>query len=148
VIEHGIDRVRRRAPGLTFMVTTKPWIVFGDATALERAVTNLLDNAAKWSPAGGTVTVTFSAASCRSRRGPGISAEDVPHVFDRFYRATDARACPAPGSARDRPAGSRKARRFVRAGRTDEGGALMTLGIPGGLRPVNPRGAVAGPVFF
>ena len=60
VLDHAIGRVRRRAPGLTFDVHTEPWLLVGEANSLERAVTNLLDNAAKWSPLEGTVTVRLS----------------------------------------------------------------------------------------
>ncbi|HYO32746.1 MAG TPA: hypothetical protein VES21_07845 [Nocardioidaceae bacterium] len=48
--DRALVRVRRRAPGLTFDATLAPWWVVGEAAAMERATTNLLDNAAKWSP--------------------------------------------------------------------------------------------------
>ena len=66
---------------------------------LERAVGNLLDNAAKWSPPGGTVEVESCAADEVVVRdhGPGIDDADLPHVFDRFYRAPAARGVPGSG---------------------------------------------------
>ena len=84
--------MRLRAPGVTFDLELEPWLVFGEPQLLERAVTNLLDNAAKWRHDGehgagelddGVLTV--------ADEGPGIAAEDLPHVFDRFYRSSEAR---------------------------------------------------------
>src|SRR5690606_20670759 len=57
VVERALARARRRASGVEFVPRLQPWEMMGDATALERAVVNLLDNAAKWSPEGGTVRV-------------------------------------------------------------------------------------------
>jgi two-component system sensor histidine kinase MprB len=133
VLDHAMQRVRRRAPGVTFNVSSAPWNLVGDATSLERAVTNLLDNAAKWSPPGGTVTVTlFDGILQVGDEGPGIAEEDMPHVFERFYRATDARGLPGSGlglsivrQAAERHGG------FVDVGRSVSGGALLTMGVPG-----------------
>ncbi len=133
VIDRAIDRVRRRAPGLAYAVAVEPWIVIGDPTALERAVTNLLDNAAKWSPPGATVTVTLRDGVMQvADQGPGIAPADLPHVFDRFYRAVDARGLPGSGlglaivrQAADRHGG------VVAAGTAPGGGALFTLRLPG-----------------
>ena len=70
----------------------------GQPASLERAITNLLDNAAKWSPAGSPVEVALHGGELTVRdHGPGIAAEDVPHVFERFYRATSARSMPGSG---------------------------------------------------
>ncbi len=64
---------------------------------MERAITNLLDNAAKWSPPEGRVTVRVSAGVLTvDDQRPGIDAEDLPHVFERFYRAGSRAGCPAP----------------------------------------------------
>jgi len=68
---------------------------------LERAVMNVLDNAAKWSPPGGRVGVTLEANSAWhltvTDHGPGIAPEDLPHIFERFYRAESARSMPGSG---------------------------------------------------
>src|SRR5262249_17317128 len=65
---------------------------------LERAVDNVLDNAIKWSPPGGTVEVRLAGGTLTVRdHGPGIDEADLPHVFDRFYRSADARALPGSG---------------------------------------------------
>ena len=68
---------------------------------MERAVMNVLDNAAKWSPPGGHVGVTLEANSAWhltvTDQGPGIAPEDLPHIFERFYRAESARSMPGSG---------------------------------------------------
>jgi two-component system sensor histidine kinase MprB len=138
VLDHALQRVRRRAPTVTFQVNSAPWNLLGDATSLERAVTNLLDNAAKWSPPGGTVTVTlYDGVLQVGDEGPGIAEADMPHVFERFYRATDARGLPGSGlglaivrQTAERHGG------YVNVGRTDSGGALLTMAVPG--RPDAP----------
>ncbi|MGC0423263.1 HAMP domain-containing sensor histidine kinase [Embleya sp. AB8] len=73
--------------------------VSGVPARLARLVSNLLDNAAKFSPPGGPVEVTLGADLDLTVRdhGPGIAPEDLPHVFDRFYRASAARALPGSG---------------------------------------------------
>jgi len=98
VVRSALMRVRRRAPGVRFEEQLEPIEALGDCDALERAIVNLLDNAVKWSPAGGVVEVTARGARITVRdHGPGISEADVPLVFDRFYRAPEARAMPGSG---------------------------------------------------
>jgi|UPI0003C7F1C4 two-component system sensor histidine kinase MprB len=98
VVTHAVERVRLRAPSLRFDVDLEPWWVEGEPRLLERAVTNLLDNAAKWSPPHGVVDVRLSDGTLSvADQGPGISPDDLPHVFDRFYRASDARTQPGSG---------------------------------------------------
>ncbi|HEX6514160.1 MAG TPA: HAMP domain-containing sensor histidine kinase [Nocardioidaceae bacterium] len=133
ITARAVARVRRRAPGIHFDVQTTPWWVTGDATALERAVTNLLDNAAKWSPPLGEVTVSLHQGSLLvTDQGPGISEEDLPHVFDRFYRSRESRTMPGSGlglsivaSVAERHGGG------VQAGNTPEGGAALWFHVPG-----------------
>jgi two-component system, OmpR family, sensor histidine kinase MprB len=98
IVDRAVERVRRRAPGVRFDVSTTPWIVLGEPQSLERAVLNLLDNAVKWSPPNGTVTVRLHDGMLDVwDEGPGIPEQDLPYVFDRFYRATDARSLPGSG---------------------------------------------------
>jgi two-component system sensor histidine kinase MprB len=138
VVDRAVVRVRRRAPRVTFDVTTTPWPVMGDAALLERAVTNLLDNAARWSPPEGTVHVALVEGTVSvADQGPGISDEDLPHVFDRFYRSASARSKPGSGLglAIVRQAAERHGGR-VAAGRTGAGGGLLTLWIPRAVEAV------------
>ncbi|NYD40177.1 sensor histidine kinase [Nocardioides panaciterrulae] len=140
VADRAVGRVRRRAPGVTFEVRTSPWWVEGEPAALERAVTNLLDNAAKWSPAGGTVTVSLDHGVLTvDDAGPGIADADLPHVFDRFYRSQESRSMPGSGlglsivrAVASRHAGS------VAAGASPAGGARLTLWLPGRPAPRHP----------
>ena len=70
----------------------------GVPASLERAVGNLLDNAVKWSPNGGPVEVTVGGGQVTVRdHGPGVDPDDLPFVFDRFYRARNARGMPGSG---------------------------------------------------
>lgn len=98
VVDDAIARVRRRSRGVTFDIALSPWWVTGDGTALGRAVTNLLDNAVKWSPPESTVIVQLhDGVLSVADSGPGIDPVDRPHVFDRFYRADGARSQPGSG---------------------------------------------------
>jgi two-component system sensor histidine kinase MprB len=101
IVERAVQRAKRRATSVELRVFTEPGMVKAQPALLERAVLNVLDNAIKWSPPGGAVDVTLRrgdrwALDVRDR-GPGISAEDLPRVFDRFYRAPSARAMPGSG---------------------------------------------------
>jgi two-component system sensor histidine kinase MprB len=133
VVDRSVARVRRRAPGVVFDVTADSWAVVGDSTALERAVTNLLDNAAKWSPAGGTVTVALSDGRLTvTDQGPGISDDDLPHVFDRFYRSDAARSMPGSGLGLSIVAQTvQRHGGTVAAGRCAGGGAQLVVRLPG-----------------
>jgi two-component system, OmpR family, sensor histidine kinase MprB len=133
VVDRAVERVRRRGQGLHFDVEAEPWELIGDDAALERAITNLLDNAAKWSPPGGTVTVRLAdGALTVADNGPGIADADLPHVFERFYRSPEARAMSGSGlglaivaQVVARHGGT------VHAGRGPDGGAVMTVELPG-----------------
>jgi two-component system sensor histidine kinase MprB len=93
-----VARARSRAPGLSFELQAEPAIVRADRARLERAVMNLLDNAAKWSPPGGRVRVRVARGELVVRdQGPGIAEADRAHVFDRFYRAAESRGLPGSG---------------------------------------------------
>jgi two-component system sensor histidine kinase MprB len=98
VVERAVNRAERRGPSLFFDVILEPIYVMGDATTLERAVTNLLDNAVKFSPPAGRVTVRLDARGLMiADQGPGIPDEAVPHIFERFYRADTSRNTPGTG---------------------------------------------------
>ena len=98
VVESCVERVRGHGPSVQFTAELEPSLVRADRVRLERAVTNLLDNARKWSPDGGTVEVEVADGELVVRdEGPGIDAADRPHVFDRFYRSAESRRLPGSG---------------------------------------------------
>ena len=98
VVRTAVERASRRAPELAFHTRLEPSVVTGVPERIERAVANLLDNARKWSPATEAVDVSVHDGVVEVRdRGPGIAAEDVPLVFNRFYRSTSARGKPGAG---------------------------------------------------
>jgi two-component system sensor histidine kinase MprB len=133
VVNAAIERVRRRGKGLIFDVELNPLYVIGEADTLERAITNLLDNAVKWSPPGGTVRVQLEGDRLRvADQGPGIKDEDLPYVFDRFFRSETSRNTPGTGlglsivaQAINRHGG------WVKAGHSAQGGAEFTVSLPG-----------------
>jgi two-component system sensor histidine kinase MprB len=114
-------------------VELNPFYLIGEADTLERAVTNLLDNAVKWSPPGGVVEVRLTGGELTVRdHGPGIAAGDLPRVFDRFYRSVEARSLSGSGlglaivrRTADRHSGQ------VSAANAPDGGAVFTLRLPG-----------------
>ena len=98
LVESSVERARSRFPQLTFETSLEPTAVEGVPERLERAVWNLLENAGKWSEPKATVEVTLKDGDLSVRdHGPGIAPEDRPHVFERFYRSTAARALPGSG---------------------------------------------------
>ena len=103
VIDRSLERVRRRRNDIEFDVATSPWRVYGDAAGLARAVLNLLDNAAKWSPPGGRVAVSLRQIDSQhaelvvADQGPGIPPMERGLIFERFYRSASARAMPGSG---------------------------------------------------
>jgi len=101
IVARAVERARRRAPGLVFHVSLTPGSVRAQPALLERAVLNVVDNAAKWSPPAGVVTVVLARGPVWTLdvhdQGPGIAPADLPHVFDRFYRAASARSMPGSG---------------------------------------------------
>src|SRR5690606_6103029 len=97
-VEAALRRARLRGPGLTLDADLHPWYVRAEPSALERAVVNILDNAVKFGPPGTAVDVRLADGVLTVRdHGPGIPADELPHVFDRFWRSPTARALPGSG---------------------------------------------------
>jgi two-component system sensor histidine kinase MprB len=143
IVDRATERVQRRAPGLTYDLKLSPWYLDGDPASLERLVTNLMDNAAKWSPEGGTVTVTLADGQLQvADQGPGIAEKDLAHVFERFYRSPEARATPGSGLglAIVRQIAENHGGR-VAAARAPGGGALLGVWLPGTCEAALPSGA-------
>jgi len=93
-----VERARRGRPGVTFNTELTESTVLGVPASLERAIGNILDNAAKWSPSDGQVDVRVEDGTVTVRdHGPGIDETDLPHIFDRFYRSSSARTLPGSG---------------------------------------------------
>jgi two-component system sensor histidine kinase MprB len=131
VAEEAIRRTTRNHPEVPIEAQLEPTIVPGVPASLERAIANLLDNAAKWSPAGAAVDVRLADGVLSVRdHGPGIADADLPHVFERFYRATAARSMPGSGlglSIVQKVAEAHGG--TVTAERLTDGGTLMRLRV-------------------
>jgi two-component system, OmpR family, sensor histidine kinase MprB len=128
-----VNRIRRYWPGVRFSTNLEQSVVHGVPATIERAVGNLLDNAAKWSPAGGEVEVTVRDGELKVRdHGPGIDDDDMPYVFDRFYRAPSARGMSGSGLglAIVRQVAEAHGGEVV-AERVEGGGTRMTLRLNG-----------------
>jgi two-component system sensor histidine kinase MprB len=129
IVTDAVERTRRRGPALTVQTDLEPALVAGEGDRIARAVSNLLDNASKWSPPDGTIEVGLRNGTLSVRdHGPGFRAEDLPYVFDRFHRAKEARSKPGSGlglaivrQAAEAHGG------FVEASNAPGGGALMRI---------------------
>jgi two-component system, OmpR family, sensor histidine kinase MprB len=127
-----IERARLHAPRCRFHLDAEPCLVRAAPARLDRAIANLLDNAVKWGPPAGPVEVHVRAGRLEVRdRGPGLAAEDLPRVFDRFYRAPTARSRPGSGlglaivrQVAETHGGT------VHAANDPGGGARLTLELP------------------
>jgi two-component system sensor histidine kinase MprB len=132
LVAAAVERAARHAPGTRFDCELDPTLVSGVPARLDRAVTNLLDNAAKWNPPGAAIEVRLRNGELSVRdHGPGIDREDLPFVFDRFYRAPGARGRPGSGlglaivrQVAEAHGGG------VEAGAAPGGGALLVLRLP------------------
>ena len=128
-----VERARRHAPATQFALDLEPTVVAGVPARLERAVSNLIDNAVKYSPPDEPVEIALRGDELTVRdHGPGISDADLPHVFDRFYRGAEARGRPGSGlglaivrQVAEQHGGS------VAAEPAPGGGTLMRLRLPG-----------------
>ncbi|MFJ3170319.1 sensor histidine kinase [Streptomyces roseus] len=128
LVEHCAAAARAHRPSVPVHVRVDEVVVAGVPARLTRLLSNLLDNAAKFSPAGAPVEVDLVARAGGGAEltvrdhGPGIAAEDLPYVFDRFYRAGAARALPGSGL------GLAMARQIARAHAAE----LVAEAAPGG----------------
>jgi two-component system sensor histidine kinase MprB len=122
LVEGAVQSARRRSD-LRFELELEPTMVSGQADRIGRAVSNLVDNARRWSPSGGIVEISLSDGILAVRdHGPGFKEADVPFVFDRFYRADDAR----------RLSGSGLGLAIVRQAAEACGGSVEARNAPGG----------------
>jgi two-component system sensor histidine kinase MprB len=133
VVDAAVARARLRAHDTQIEAEVTEWYVHGREGALERAVVNLLDNAVKFSPPGGTITVRLHHGELTVRdQGPGIPEEELPHVFERFWRSTTARSMPGSGLGLAIVAQAvRDAGGEVVLSNAPGGGALARMSLPG-----------------
>ncbi|MFE6361268.1 ATP-binding protein [Streptomyces sp. NPDC057806] len=145
-VESALRRARLRGPELTITADLQPWYVRAEPTALERAVVNILDNAVKFSPEGGTIEVRLANGVLTVRdHGPGIPAEELPYVFDRFWRSPGARALPGSGLGLSIVARTvQEAGGEVTLARAEGGGTVATVRLPGAptAPPETPPGVL------
>lgn len=136
-VESALRRARLRGPELTITADLQPWYVRAEPAALERAVVNILDNAVKFSPESGTVEVSLADGVLTVRdHGPGIAEDELPHVFDRFWRSPSARALPGSGLGLSIVARTvQQAGGQVTLSRADGGGTVATVRLPGAPTP-------------
>ncbi len=144
VAAESLARARRNAPGIHFDATLAPTLLDGVPERLGRALNNLLDNAARHSPAGGTVELQVGPNGVEVRdHGPGVDPEDLPYVFDRFFRGRNSRGRQGSGlglaivrQVAEQHGGSASVTNAV------DGGAIFTLQLPGvPAEDMDPDGA-------
>ncbi|MFF4589251.1 sensor histidine kinase [Streptomyces sp. NPDC001388] len=136
-VEAALRRARLRGPELTINAHLEPWFTRAEPAALERAVVNILDNAVKFSPDGGTIDVQLTGGTLTVRdHGPGIPEDELPHVFDRFWRSPSARALPGSGLGLSIVARTvEQAGGDVTLARAQGGGTVATVRLPGAPTP-------------
>jgi two-component system sensor histidine kinase MprB len=127
-----IERAERRARGISFEGRMQPSLIHADPQRVGRAISNMLDNAAKWSPPGGTVEVEVGDGRVTVRdHGPGFPEADLDKVFDRFWRADETRGRPGSGlglAIVQRVADEHEGR--ATASNASDGGAVVSLELP------------------
>ena len=122
-------RGQAQAKGVALELAPASGSAMADEARLRQVLANLLDNAVRHTPAEGSITIRSGpagAATCWievTDTGEGIAAEDLPHIFDRFYRGTDASGRKTRGSG----LGLAIARALI----TAMGGQLTAAGTPG-----------------
>ncbi|MEU9243888.1 HAMP domain-containing sensor histidine kinase [Streptomyces sp. NPDC048385] len=141
-VEAALRRARLRGPELTITADVQPWFVRAEPSALERAIVNILDNAVKFSPEGGTIDVALEGGVLTVRdHGPGIAEDELPHVFDRFWRSPSARALPGSGLGLSIVARTvQQAGGDVTLARANGGGTVATVRLPGAPTAPPERG--------
>ena len=132
LVRAAVTSARRRGAGggedpaaeeVRFELALEPTLVRGSPERIARAVSNLVDNARKWSPPGGVVELSLARGELSVRdHGPGFSEQDLPFVFDRFYRAREARKLPGSGLGLA----------IVRQAAESHGGFVAAENAPGG----------------
>jgi two-component system, OmpR family, sensor histidine kinase MprB len=129
--EQAVHRLRQRVPHAVIDAELRPCLVHVDPAAVDHAVSNLVDNAIKWSPPDVAVRVVVENGQVSvSDHGPGVADEDLPHIFERFYRAPDARGMPGAGLGLAIVGSVAQANEGTVEVRTGPGGSRFTLAFP------------------
>ncbi len=129
--DQAVHRLRPRVPHAVIDAELRPCLVHVDPAAVDHAVSNLVDNAIKWSPPDTAVRVVVENGRVSvSDHGPGIAPEDLPHIFERFYRAPDARGMPGAGLGLAIVGSVAQANKGTVELRTGPGGSTFTLAFP------------------
>jgi two-component system, OmpR family, sensor histidine kinase MprB len=137
--DQAVHRLRKRLPHAIIDAELRPCLVHVDPAAVDHAISNLVDNAIKWSPPGTAVRVVVENGRVTvSDHGPGIAHEDLPHIFERFYRAPDARGMPGAGLGLAIVGSVAQANGGTVEVRTGSGGSTFTLAFPQIPEPPNP----------
>jgi two-component system, OmpR family, sensor histidine kinase MprB len=131
--DQAVHRLRQRVPCAVIDAELRPCLVHVDPAAVDHAVSNLIDNAIKWSLPGMAVSVVVENGRVSvSDHGPGIAHEDLPHIFERFYRAPDARGKPGAGLGLAIVGSVAQANEGSVEVQTGAGGSTFTLAFPAG----------------
>ena len=142
IVADATERAIRRSQNISFHTQLEPTVIANSPERVTRAVTNVIDNARKWSPPDGTVEITLAGGVLTVRdHGPGFREEDLAHVFERFYRSDDARRMPGSGlglaivqQAAEAHGG------YATVGNAPDGGAIVTVSF-GSVRAREPERA-------
>ena len=131
IVTAQVERAQRRAgDAVSFQAQVEPTVISGEPERISRAVSNLLDNARRWSPPGAVVEVRLHDGQLSVRdHGPGFAEADLPRVFERFFRSDRARAMPGSGLGLA----------IVRQAAEAHGGAAEAANAPGGGAVVRVR---------
>jgi RNA polymerase sigma-70 factor (sigma-E family) len=138
-----VGRLRQRLPRVAIDADLRPCLVQVDPAAVDHAISNLVDNAVKWTPPDAVVRVVVENGQVSvTDHGPGIAGEDLPHIFERFYRAPAARAMPGAGLGLAIVGGVAHANNGSIAVQTGPHGSTFTLAFPplpgAGISPEQP----------
>jgi two-component system sensor histidine kinase MprB len=126
-----VRRLRQRVPDVAIVAVLDPCLVHVDPAAVDHAVSNLIGNAVKWTPPGALVEVTVAGGRVSvTDQGPGIADADLPHIFERFYRAPAARGMPGAGLGLAIVGGVAQANHGTVDVQTGPHGSTFTLAFP------------------
>ena len=145
LVSCAVERAKARAPEATFVMSLTPVQVRVDPVLVERAVGNLLDNAVKYSPPGAPIEVSVREGEVVvADHGPGIAEEDLPRIFDRFYRAATARAKPGAGLGLAIVREAAEAHGGQATAESGADGARFRLTLPAARRYLTPERQIPG----